>query len=431
MATDVKVKFLGDSRDLTKSIDDIDKAADKTGKSLEGFGKFAKKAAIGVGAVGVGAVALGVSMFELGAKLDIMKKKAKTVFEDSLPLVQKWANESSARMGLTKNEAVELASAFGDLMKPMGFTASQAATMSTDVLNLAGALSAWSGGQKTAAEVAGSLSKAMLGEREELKSLGISITQEEVNERVATNTKKGLTFETEQQAAAIATQQLIMEKSTDAQKLWNDKQSEGQDVANNLKVKMKELQEEIAIKLYPILLNVGDWLLRVGIPRMEEIAKKVADWWEKQDGLRDAIKSGAEKIEAFIGFVATLVKLVIDASNAIDDLSKKMNSLPDKVFGLRTGLPGNNMSREEAEAELRRMLEGKAAGGPVMGGTPYIVGERGPELFVPGSSGSIVPNHAMGGGGVQTINIYTSADPQAVVNAIKQYERRNGPGWRN
>ena len=42
----------------------------------------------------------------------------------------------------------------------------------------------------------------------------------------------------------------------------------------------------------------------------------------------------------------------------------------------------------------------KAEGGPVKGGSPYIVGEKGPELFVPGSSGNIVPNHAMGGANV-------------------------------
>ena len=40
--------------------------------------------------------------------------------------------------------------------------------------------------------------------------------------------------------------------------------------------------------------------------------------------------------------------------------------------------------------------ENKFMGGPVAGGSPYIVGERGPELFVPGASGSIVPN-GMGG----------------------------------
>jgi phage-related minor tail protein len=40
-------------------------------------------------------------------------------------------------------------------------------------------------------------------------------------------------------------------------------------------------------------------------------------------------------------------------------------------------------------------LPGKAAGGPVSGGSPYIVGERGPELFVPSNSGAIVPTHRL------------------------------------
>ena len=42
-------------------------------------------------------------------------------------------------------------------------------------------------------------------------------------------------------------------------------------------------------------------------------------------------------------------------------------------------------------------IGGKAMGGSVLGSKPYIVGERGPELFVPGSNGSIVPNDKMGG----------------------------------
>lgn len=48
-------------------------------------------------------------------------------------------------------------------------------------------------------------------------------------------------------------------------------------------------------------------------------------------------------------------------------------------------------------------IEKKAMGGPVMKNKPYIVGEQGPELMVPGSSGSIVPNHALGGMN-QTVN---------------------------
>ena len=54
----------------------------------------------------------------------------------------------------------------------------------------------------------------------------------------------------------------------------------------------------------------------------------------------------------------------------------------------------------------------RAIGGSVQSGQPYMVGERGPELFVPNSQGSIVPNKSMGGdsGSIvvnQTINITT------------------------
>ena len=65
------------------------------------------------------------------------------------------------------------------------------------------------------------------------------------------------------------------------------------------------------------------------------------------------------------------------------------------------------------------MFPGFAAGGPVVGGRPIIVGEQGPELFVPRGNGTIVPNHAMGGGMAVTVN-----------NHAAGYEARvsEGPG---
>jgi len=77
---------------------------------------------------------------------------------------------------------------------------------------------------------------------------------------------------------------------------------------------------------------------------------------------------------------------------------------------------------------------GFANGGPVMGGKPIIVGEKGPELFVPGSSGSVVPNNAMGG---NTYSITVQAgvgDPraigQSIVEYVKKFEQANGPVFR-
>jgi len=49
----------------------------------------------------------------------------------------------------------------------------------------------------------------------------------------------------------------------------------------------------------------------------------------------------------------------------------------------------------------------RAKGGPVGGGQAYLVGEKGPELFVPNAGGQIVPNNEMGGKAV-TVNFNIS-----------------------
>lgn len=55
-------------------------------------------------------------------------------------------------------------------------------------------------------------------------------------------------------------------------------------------------------------------------------------------------------------------------------------------------------------------LPGRAAGGPVSAGSPYIVGERGPELFMPSGSGTIIPNNRLAAGGTTNVtNNYINA----------------------
>jgi hypothetical protein len=83
----------------------------------------------------------------------------------------------------------------------------------------------------------------------------------------------------------------------------------------------------------------------------------------------------------------------------------------------------------------------RAAGGPVRAGGAYLVGERGPELMVPKSSGNIVPNHQLGaaiGGGSPinlTVNVGAGADGaligRKIVEEIRRYERMSGTGWRS
>jgi hypothetical protein len=67
-------------------------------------------------------------------------------------------------------------------------------------------------------------------------------------------------------------------------------------------------------------------------------------------------------------------------------------------------------------------LPGRAAGGPVNAGKPYIVGEKRPELFIPGTSGTIVPSlSGMGGASISvTVDARGSSDPAMVDARVRQ-----------
>ncbi len=77
-------------------------------------------------------------------------------------------------------------------------------------------------------------------------------------------------------------------------------------------------------------------------------------------------------------------------------------------------------------------IPGRAAGGPVASGQPYLVGEAGPELFVPGRSGNIIPNHALAGeagpvirGG--TFHFYGVQDPEALYDELRRVAEHRAP----
>jgi phage-related minor tail protein len=71
---------------------------------------------------------------------------------------------------------------------------------------------------------------------------------------------------------------------------------------------------------------------------------------------------------------------------------------------------------------------GRATGGPVSPARPYWVGERGPELFVPTASGSVVPAGGGGGGGARDVRVSITVQggsdaPQALAASSRQVAR--------
>lgn len=269
----VAVRFTGDVSNLKKALGETESRLSKFGAGLAKFGKFA---AVGTAAGGAGVVALGNEVLTTGGKLESFRLKTKTVFEGSAGDIRKWADQNNEVFGLTDDELAGLAANFGDLLKPMGFTADQAAGMAKDVVGLSGALSEWTGGQRSAEEVSVILSKAMLGERESLKELGISIMEADVQARLAAKGQEKLTGSALEQAKAIATQELIFEKSTDAQAAFAAGGNKALRAQNALKAGLQELREQVADRLLPVATKLAQWAA--------DALPKAMDWAERAVG---------------------------------------------------------------------------------------------------------------------------------------------------
>ena len=127
-----------------------------------------------------------------------------------------------------------------------------------------------------------------------------------------------------------------------------------------------------------------------------------------RDGFKDSFKGiidGTMTVQdAFRNMLNRIADHFLDfaAQLAAVQLQKGFLSLFSNMFNFNLGgSPGNDIQNNVALA---------ANGGPVGMRKPYIVGERGPELFVPNQSGNIIPNHDLAGIGGGGTNIVVNVD---------------------
>ena len=147
------------------------------------------------------------------------------------------------------------------------------------------------------------------------------------------------------------------------------------------------------------------------LPSTEENIKSLTN--QGLNGLTDALTAGVTGAANFADAMKAMAKSVVDS--LIKMLIQKY--IVDAAFGWITGkigggsLTGGSSNMQSNLDAANAAIGGRAIGGSVQAGKPYMVGERGQEMFVPNQSGSIIPNNKMGGGsGVivnQTINVTT------------------------
>ena len=116
---------------------------------------------------------------------------------------------------------------------------------------------------------------------------------------------------------------------------------------------------------------------------MEDMGKSVSQ------SLAEMLVNGKGSLSSFLNIFKDFLKQLLAQTIQLAIINRAINS----ILGLK------NTSAELPEIDLL----GRAGGGTVQRGRPYMVGERGPEMFVPNTGGRIVPNGALPKGGGTTV----------------------------
>ena len=277
----------------------------------------------------------------------------------------------------------------------------------------------------------------------------------EINEVMKKSTSKRNSKAYKEELASITAAVTSYYEAEDKYKEFQDKNKSAQDYTK----KLADLDTEIAGQKELMNMEHGSYELRereaeiiretAGLEgdKLEQVKDRLNKLYELQD-VNENIRQQEEQLKAVYDAIGVSIRDgLVEGINAAIDGTKTLGEVASNTFrrissallnyGVNIGLsslPGvgpmfasalgmnvgpTSLAGTSAgdlpgdlplgASDLVGSLDGLAAnGGPVKGGGSYIVGEKGPELFVPNSSGNIVPNHAMGGSTNVVVNVDAS-----------------------
>lgn len=287
---DLVVRITGDNADFKKKTGETKKEAEATGKSVGKSFDLMKVKTLAMGVAGTAVFVKTIGFLKDSAMAAIEAQetfgKFDAVFDDMGGAAEAAAQQFMDSFDLAEVTAKQMLSATGDLLTGMGATKDVALDMSLQVNTLAADLASFTNYSGGAEGASAALTKALLGERESVKALGIVIREEDVQNRLAAAGKDKLTGAAMLQAKAEATLQITMEQSKNA---IGDYARTSDSAANTLKragEQTKELQVAIGTALTPSVAFLGElWGTVAG-----ELAKVIA----RSNELREADKARAE-----------------------------------------------------------------------------------------------------------------------------------------
>ena len=218
-----------------------------------------------------------------------------------------------------------------------------------------------------------------------------------LNERLVIAQGIELWKEFDKTQTAIKAQNIELEKSIERANLLTEEEQKAFDLKQQSVELIEKYGEKLAAPLIEILKeNQAHEATIEAIKKKDEAAEKLKEQYKE---IGETIKSE----------ITDSLKSAIKGSKTLGEaMGNVLNSIADKALevALNMSLWGSTGSGGMLGG-LFSGIFGKANGGPVSRKTPYMVGERGPEIFVPHSSGKVIPNNKIGGG--TTVNVTVNA----------------------
>jgi hypothetical protein len=453
----LKLSILGDVDNLQKSLNTGAKDVQTFGDKIEGFGKVAGAAfaAAGVaaaayaGKLAIDGVKSAIEDEAAQAKLATTLKNVTSATDTQIAATEKYITQTSLAFGVTDEQ---LRPSLDRLVRSTK-DVEEAQKLQTLALDIA------AGTGKDLGAVSEALGKAYDGNLGALKRLGVGIDEDIIKSKdfdaataALSETFAGqATIQAETFEGKLARLNVAFDegKETVGAYILDAVTPLVETVVNKVIPAFDDIATTIGEDVAPVFSDFFTIVKDIATPIFEGLEKVFNSVKESLTANKDEFKSFYALIKDIVNFVkkflvpvfgetlkAAFTVLAAGIKPLINAFASVAGFIGDAYNGLKNfiSLVKNNPLVKGISGAIENIFGGgKAAGGPVTGGTTYLVGEKGPELFTPGSSGNIIPNNRLGGGG-STINITVNGALDAegtarqIVDILNRATGRGGSG---
>jgi hypothetical protein len=409
----LKLNLLADVDKFGKGLAKAGRDAQTFGDKVKAYGKIAAGAFAAVGAA-AGAMAIKVGLNGVKSASDLNEEvgKAEVIFGDVAKEIKAFAKTADTALGLTQTEALKAASTFATFGKASGLAGRDLSKFSKGATKLASDLASFY--NTNADEAITAIGAALRGEAEPIRKFGVLLNDATLKAKAMEMGLYNGTGALDLQAKSLAAYEVILDQTKDAQ---GDFARTSDGLAGQQKIltaQLENLKTTFGENLLPVMQRVVEQANFVAKAFGGKDPESLSERARELAGTYDGQGSGGYNLGLALRNLADAFSQLFGAINNNDDADGTLNKLASALISVANAInaiAGAYSAAKEALSYLGGSgsygtfggLKGlpnpfsRAAGGSVMGGQAYRVGEFGSEIFVPSGSGSIRPDK--GGGG--------------------------------